>query len=206
MIEVLEALLGCALSFLIGSLPFSFWVAKIFRGIDIRTLGSGNAGATNVFRTQGKALGSLALSLDIAKGAAVIWVLYPFFASQQLLDPFLYRMICGLCAIAGHVWTPFLGWKGGKGVAVSAGVFLALMPEPFLIALTFFLIVFLITRIISASSMTAAAVFPAAVWIFYRHAQFLHLAFGLSLLVTLFIFYTHRANIGRIVRGEEKKL
>ena len=206
MIDGVKAGAGLALAFLIGSLPFSFWVAKIFRGVDIRTLGSKNAGATNVFRTQGKALGSLALFLDAAKGAVVIWGLYPFLSSQEILDPFLFRILLGLAAIFGHIWTPFLGFKGGKGVATSAGVFLALLPGPFGVSLAVFLAVFMSTRIISVSSLAAALVFTPIVWLFYRHESFASYAVGISALVALFIFYTHRANIGRLLRGEEKKL
>ncbi len=206
MIDGVKVGAGLALAFLIGSLPFSFWVAEFFRGVDIRTLGSKNAGATNVFRTQGKRLGFLALFLDAAKGAVVIWGIYPLVASQGLLDPFLFRILLGLSAIFGHSWTPFLGFKGGKGVATSAGVFFALLPAPFGVALAVFLIVFLNFRIISLSSLIAVFVFPPAVWFFYRHESFSVYAVGISALVTLFIFYTHRANIKRLMRGEEKKL
>jgi len=133
MMEWIPFIFGFVLSFLIGGLPFSFWLVKIFKRVDLRKVGSQNVGATNVFRTQGKLMGITALALDIFKGFVVIVFLYPLFESQPHWDPFLYHLTMGVCAILGHTWTPFLGFKGGKGVATSAGVFLGLLPGPFLL-------------------------------------------------------------------------
>jgi len=203
--NIVLSVIGWALCFLVGSLPFSFWVVKVFKGIDLRESGSGNVGATNVFRTQGKALGSLALALDAIKGVVAVTVIAPFFVSD-FLSLFIYSLVAGLVAIAGHIWTPFLNWKGGKGMATSAGVFLGLLPLPFAIALAAFLITFYFSGIISLSSLVAAVIMPFAVFVTNAASDHKTVAIVLSLGLSLFIFYTHRANIGRLLRGEEKKI
>jgi glycerol-3-phosphate acyltransferase PlsY len=204
--NILLFLLGGLASFLIGSFPFSYWLVKVMRGIDIRTVGSGNAGATNVFRTQGKGLGSLALTLDALKGVVAVLVFPLIFHPETVLSLFKAQLLYGILAIIGHVWTPFLNWKGGKGVATSAGVFLALMPGPFGIGLGVFLSVFLTFRIISISSLSAACIIPVAVYFAYRSHPDFAFAFSVSLALAVFIFYTHRTNIARLLKGEEKRL
>jgi len=204
--EWIPFIFGFALSFLIGGLPFSFWLVKIFKKVDLRKVGSQNVGATNVFRTQGKLMGSVALALDIFKGFAVIIFLYPLFESQPHWDPFLYHLTMGVCAILGHTWTPFLGFKGGKGVAASAGVFLGLLPVPFLFALGFFIVSFALTKIISVGSLTAACVFPLGVYLFEGDNPQFEKLLIISIFLAVFIFFTHRKNIKRIISGEEKKI
>jgi len=164
MIDNTPLVFGWFLCFLVGSLPFSYWVVKIFKGIDLRKMGSGNVGATNVFRNQGKGLGSLALGLDIVKGVVAVAVIAPQIGhNQEILPPFIYALLGGVCAITGHIWTPFLNWKGGKGVAASGGVFLGLLPLPFIISMAVFFPVFFFTGIISISSLAAALTMPIAV-------------------------------------------
>jgi glycerol-3-phosphate acyltransferase PlsY len=207
MIDIVSFVLGWFFCFLLGSLPFSYWVVKIFKGIDLRKMGSGNVGATNVFRTQGKGLGSLALGLDVVKGVVAVAVIAPFFGeNQEILTIFTYSMVGGVCAIAGHIWTPFLNWKGGKGVATSGGVFLGLLPLPFIISIAVFLPVFFFTGIISISSLAAALTMPIAVLLTFQDPDSRLIAVLLTLCLTIFIFYTHRANIGRLMRGEEKRM
>jgi len=207
MIDKIPLVFGWFLCFLVGSLPFSYWVVKIFKGIDLRKSGSGNVGATNVFRTEGKWLGSLALGLDILKGVIAVAVIAPLFSqSQDILNPVIYALLGGVCAIAGHIWTPFLNWKGGKGVATSGGVFLGLLPLPFVISMAVFFPIFFFTGIISISSLAAALTMPIAVLLTFQDPDSKLIAVLLTLCLTIFIFYTHRANIGRLIRGEEKRL
>lgn len=206
MIDMLLFLFGVALSFFIGSLPFSYWIVKWTKGKDIRLSGSGNVGATNVFRTEGKALGFTALFLDIFKGFVAVIFIPLLFGAPDFMESFLYRACLGMAAIFGHTWTPFLNWKGGKGVATSAGVFLGLLPVPFFIALCIFLSVFLITRIISVGSLAAAAAFPLAVIVTQNDKPYFWTAFIICSALAGFIFYTHRSNIKRLIKGEEKKL
>jgi len=206
MISAVLLALAVAAGFLTGSLPFSYWVVRIFRGADIRTLGSRNAGATNVFRTQGWRIGSLALALDIAKGVAACALIPLLAAAPGWCDDFLYRILLGVSAILGHTFTPFLGWRGGKGVATSAGVFCALLPAPFFLAVSVFAAVFAATRMISVSSMAGAAVFPIGVILFEQREPHFVTALAASSLVALFIFYTHRSNIRRLLRGEEQNM
>ena len=205
MVEIPLIILGCLISFLSGALPFSFWLVRIIKDQDLRKLGSGNVGATNVFRSQGKTMGFTALFLDILKGLFPV-VLIPMVFEPTMLNPFLFKAFLGMSAIFGHTWTPFLGWKGGKGVATSVGVFLGLLPIPCLITLGVFLAVFSITKIISLSSLSAAVVFPITVLIVENKQPYFWIAFSLTIFLAGFIFYTHRSNISRLLKGEEKKL
>jgi len=205
MTESLLIILCCLLSFFSGALPFSFWLVRVIKDQDLRKLGSGNVGATNVFRSQGKTMGFTALFLDILKGLFPV-VLIPMVFEPTILNPFLFKAFLGVAAIFGHTWTPFLGWKGGKGVATSVGVFMGLLPIPCLIALGVFLVVFAITQIISLSSLSAAVAFPITVLIIENKQPYFLIAFSLTVFIAGFIFYTHRSNIARLLKGEEKKL
>lgn len=195
------ALLG---AYLLGSLPTGFWIARWVAGIDIRQHGSRNVGATNVFRVVGKKWGLLTLGLDFLKGYLAVRLFVPEAGAGTLPD--IRAFAVAFAAIAGHTWTFWLKFRGGKGVATSAGVFLGLLPAALLAALGIFSAVFALTRIISVSSLSAAAAFPVVVLFGYRGEQGLALAVGITCLLVLLIFWTHRANIGRLLRGEEKKL
>src|SRR5207248_39804 len=139
--------------------PTAYLMARWLKGIDIREHGSGNPGATNVFRVVGKAAGSATLAIDALKGYAPVLLVKHSMPQAQVV-----AVAVGLAAIVGHNWTVFLNFKGGKGVATSAGVFLALAPVPSAIALACFLAGFLISGHVSVGSIVAAASFPPAVW------------------------------------------
>lgn len=188
--------LALAGSFFLGSIPTSYFIARAKKGIDIRQVGSGNVGATNVMRSVGKGAGLFVLAMDIAKGWLAVQGL------GALAPDGAARLWCGGAAVAGHIWTPWLKFHGGKGVATSAGVILAWSPALFgNVALTF-AVVFALTRIVSISSMSCAVALPlAAVMTRAPRAETL---FGLIL--AILIISTHRSNIARLVRGEEKKL
>src|SRR5258706_4072210 len=157
---VLGYMLTAVVAYLLGSIPTGFLVAKA-RGIDIRAVGSGNIGATNVFRALGKPAGITVLLVDAIKGC----VACRFVAFGRSAHSEAHQMIAGLFAILGHNYTCWLRFKGGKGVATSAGVLLALAPAGFVVALATFLIVLALSRYVSLSSICAAVVLPIGVWL-----------------------------------------
>lgn len=179
--------------FLLGAVPTAYIMGRVLRGVDIRTLGSGNVGATNVFRTLGKGPGAATLLIDIAKG------LLPVLAARSLAAHPLAPVATGLAAVVGHTWTPFLNFKGGKGVATSAGVFLALVPWAALASFLAFAVAFGITRHVSVGSLTATVVLPTCAFLMYRGSP----ASWLSLAVAFLVIVKHVPNIRRLARGEE---
>ena len=184
-------------AFLSGSFPTAYLVGKYFFHTDIRTQGSGNVGATNAFRVFGKGAGLAVFAVDFCKG------LLPVAAYRALVSPEPESTLwIGLAAILGHVFTPFLRFKGGKGIATGAGTLCAAMPKLFLFALPVWLAVFALTRIVSISSIAAlAALFVLTI--------FFHLSPRASLCMFLIVAlaaWTHRSNISRLLSGTEKKL
>lgn len=190
------------LGYFLGSIPFGLLIAKKVKGIDIREHGSRSTGATNVFRVVGKKWGFLVLFLDALKGALAVILPQLFFAEI----PFLSKALFAVSAILGHTFSFWIQWKGGKGVATSLGVFLALAPLPAAATLAGWILVFSFTRVISIASLAAALLFPAAIAVFFNGREEFPYLFPLGFLLAVFIFYTHRANITRILKGEEKKI
>ena len=191
-------------AYLIGAIPFGFLVGKM-RGVDVRTVGSKNIGATNVFRTVGKKWGLLAFACDVLKGLLPTLAAVHFSTSAS----FLHLPLCvGIAAVVGHMLTPYMKFKGGKGVATAFGALLALVPATVGIAFAIFAVTFACSNYISLGSCTAATALAVMVWIpFLDHAGYRDLP--LCILVTLiaaFIVWKHRSNIGRLVRGEENKI
>ncbi|MFH0986304.1 MAG: glycerol-3-phosphate 1-O-acyltransferase PlsY [Candidatus Omnitrophota bacterium] len=189
-------------AYLLGSIPFGLIAGFRIRGLDIRQHGSKNIGATNVSRVVGKKWGIAVLLLDAAKGSVACML--PAFFGQSMALPL--PLILGISAILGHSFPVWLKFKGGKGVATSLGVFLAIAWVPTLITFGLWILCFAITHIISISSLVAAVIFP--VMIIWRYGGTPEIAFLLpiSLVLAVFMFYTHRANIGRLRQGTEKKL
>ena len=190
-------------AYLIGGIPFGFLIGKL-RGIDVRTVGSKNIGATNVFRTVGKKWGLLAFFCDVMKGLVPTLVAKMLYAETMPAMPILVGITC----VAGHMLTPYMKFKGGKGVATAFGALIALMPATVGMAFALFAIVFACSHYISLGSCAAATSLAVMVWIpFLDHAGYNDLP--LCILVTLiaaFIVWKHRSNIGRLVRGEENKI
>ncbi len=199
---MIRFLTGIIASYLVGSVPFGLLIAKGVKGIDLRQHGSGNIGATNVFRVVGKKWGILALLLDAAKGYAGVWVAARFFAGGEVYE----ELVFGLAAIMGHSFPVWLRFKGGKGVATSLGVFLAIVPVPTLIAFGLWAAVFAVVRIISVASLSAAVMFPVLIFVLCRNQPGFGGVLSVAVLLAAFIVYTHRANVRRLLRGEEKKL
>lgn len=196
----MPAIVGILISYLAGSIPSAYLAGKA-RGVDLRAHGSGNLGATNVARVLGTRVGVLVFVADVLKGFLPVWILPRYLASPNLE---LWAVLFGAAAILGHVKPIFLGGKGGgKGVATASGVFLALAFVPLLIAQVVWAAVFHVTRYVSLASLVSAAILPIAILTWWREP--LSPVFIASVIVAAFVFWTHRANIGRLRRGEEHR-
>lgn len=190
--------------YLLGSIPTGYLVAKT-RGIDIRTVGSKNMGATNVFRTLGKWAGILVLFVDGAKGfiaaaCAADGVLNLLHVSNP--DPQLNHLVGGIAAVLGHNYTCWLNFKGGKGIATTAGVFLALAPVGVGIAIAVWIIAFVATRYVSIASILAAIALPVGVWF----TQDSKAVFTIATILGTLAIYKHKANIQRLKAGTENRI
>ncbi len=194
-----------AIAYVCGSLPFGLWIGRLARGVDIRTLGSRNLGATNVYRSLGPGLGVLTLLLDVAKGALPVWLLpQAGFAAPFPGGPEWCRLAVGLAAVAGHVWTFLAGFKGGKGVATTVGVLLALAPAAFGVFVLVFVAAVWITRFISVGSTLGALAFAVALG-FLAPGGVRSPTFALGVLLALLIVVRHRENYRRLLKGEERR-
>jgi len=191
------------LAYLLGSIPTSFIFGKLLQGIDLRQHGSGNVGATNALRILGVKIGIITLILDIAKGFFAVYII-----SIILHDATnLMLIFAGLAAILGHIFTIFLKFKGGKGVATSAGVFIALAPVATLSAFILFLIVVAVSKYVSLGSLLAAAALFLIEFIINLTNNFNDLEILIFTgIIALFIIIRHKANIGRLRKGEENKI
>jgi len=205
---MIAAIIIAVIAYLLGSIPFGFLLVRIFRKEDIRTVGSGNIGATNVLRSGAKGLGVLTFLLDAAKGYIAV------FAATRLLSGFGFspslpvEVLIGLPAIAalfavlGHMYPVWLRFKGGKGVATAFGVFLALSPRAALAGLAIFIVVLLIWRYVSLASIVSAIAFPIAALIIARNYLTPLLA-TVVVLIPLLVIVKHRQNITRLLNGTE---
>jgi len=187
-------------AWLIGSIPWAYLAGRLLKGVDLRTYGSGNLGTTNVLRLLGAPAAIVVYALDAAKGLVPV-LLFP--ALFGFAPRGAWAIACGLFAILGHVRPVFLWKGGGKGVATASGVFFALTPLATFASLVGFLTLLFTTRTMSLASLTGAAILPIGVALTHGVRS---LVFGVSLGVALFVYWTHRANIGRLRRGEEPKL
>jgi len=195
--------LGFAAAYVIGSIPTAYIFGRVFKGIDIREYGSGNVGATNVFRVIGQVPGIIVLIIDIIKGLiCATYLASGFLYLAPVTRPELYRILVGLSAIAGHNWTLFLKFKGGKGVAASAGVVIGLIPKIFWLGFLVWLITFFITGFVSLASIIAAISVPIFTLAFGEPAEIV----VFMCLLCLIIVYKHKSNIRRLARGEEKRI
>ncbi len=195
--------LGPALFYLIGSIPNGYLVGRL-RGIDIREHGSGNIGATNVWRVLGRTWGMLAFICDFLKGYLPLMLLRQI-VLPVVLSPAetLLLVACGVAVVLGHNYTLFLNFRGGKGIATSAGVLGALMPTVLLLVFSVWLLTVLLTRLVSLGSVLAALCLPPATWTFHpRNWIFLTLA----AIACVLAVWRHRANLGRLRAGTEPKI
>jgi len=192
-------------AYLIGSIPTSFIFTKLLKNVDIRTRGSGNVGASNVFRVVGRIPAVLVLILDMSKGILACGLLPYLFFNNTIgitMGMEIYRILLGICVIGGHVWSVFLKFRGGKGVATTAGVLVIIAPKVLAGALATWIIIFSIFRVVSVASIASAAFLPILGIVFQEHIS--HILF--YVFCCLMGTYKHKDNIRRILRGEEKRL
>jgi len=191
-------------SYLVGAIPFSLLVGKLFYKVDLRLQGSGNLGATNVYRVFGWKAGLSVALLDIAKGSAAVGLaalLTPaeFVSVQQ--DWLL--IVAAMAAVAGHSYSPYIRFKGGKGVATAAGALLFVTPMAWMFLLVTFVSISLITRYVSLGSICAAVLYPILVTTFYRDRPAVIVA---GYVIAAVVLWRHRSNMVRLYRGEESKI
>jgi glycerol-3-phosphate acyltransferase PlsY len=202
-------IIGIIVSYFLGSVPTAYIFGRLLKGIDIRRFGSGNVGATNAMRLLGKGPGIVVLALDILKGVLAVVFVGDFVASRTtLLSAQTLRIILGVACISGHNWSIFLRFKGGKGVATALGVLLGLalkiagLWKIVGVVILIWLLVFLITRIVSAASVIAGISLPLCM-VFFRQTQLLVL---LSTILCAFLLFRHKANLKRILQGKEPRI
>lgn len=207
---VTALVLGLIIAYLAGSIPSAVWIGKSFYGVDVREKGSKNAGTTNTIRVLGLLPGIFVLSIDVLKGWFAVYMAKIFGSTLIDINPdyiVYYQLLAGIFAVIGHALPIFAKFKGGKGVATMLGVVIGLFVKIIPLVLAVFVIVFILTHYISVSSMSAAISFP----IFYPACSILlHYTINtvqliFSIIVAIFILWTHRKNIKRLIRHEEPK-
>lgn len=220
-------LICCLIAYLLGAIPSAVWLGKALYGIDVREYGSGNAGATNTFRVLGRKAGIPVLLMDIGKGylavqlATLVAVYFdqlgdfnllgrdvdpsaiktPLLATQQFVN---FKLALGVCALLGHIFPVYVGFRGGKGVATTLGIVAGVNPQAALICFAIFSITFLISNYISLSSMIAGFAFPLVIWLVFGETIATMNVFAMA--VAIIILITHQRNIERLFRGEESKI
>ena len=214
---ILGYILVALAAYLLGSIPFGFLVAKA-KGVDIRSAGSGNIGATNAMRVLGKPAGIFVLLMDAFKGYAACaflppsiynWLiphysgLFRYFHDTPVEFQSRFYIVAGIFAVLGHNYTCWLKFKGGKGIATTGGVYLALAPWALLVALAVFILMILLTKYVSVGSIAAAVALPATVWILSPHNMFLGIV---TTALGALAVYKHKSNIQRLMAGTENRL
>ncbi len=202
----INLIVAIILAYLIGSIPTSVWIGRVFYDIDVRTKGSGNAGATNTIRVLGPRAGVPVLIFDIFKGWFAVFISRFFYDPSLSFPPDLatFDFMLAVAAVVGHVFPIYVGFKGGKGIATILGVGIALYPMGALIAIIVFLIMAFSFHYISLASITAAITFPF-VEIFILGYQDSIMLMILAIAIGVFVPVTHRKNISRLLKGEESK-
>lgn len=187
------------LAYVIGSTPTSFWVGRAFFGVDLRTKGSGNLGATNTFRILGWKAALPVMIIDVFKGWFPVW----FFPQRDHSAIWEWTLAYAGAAILGHVFSFWVRFRGGKGIATSAGAFLALSPWAVLSGLVVWIGVTFSTRIVSAGSLAAAVALPVS--LFFLPHKGGNTLIGFTIALAAFVFWAHRSNIRRLLKGEENR-
>jgi glycerol-3-phosphate acyltransferase PlsY len=190
------------IAYLLGSIPFGYLIVKSRQGRDVRAAGSGNIGAANVTRVAGAAAGFLTLALDAGKGYLAVWI-----AARLTHGNIRWMIVAALCAVIGHLFPVWLGFRGGRGVATGVGVFLPICWSAVVAALAIWILVVIFWRYISLGSIVAAAAMPLLFYALYAppHAP-PHIASLGSVAISVLIIWRHRPNIGRLIEGTENRL
>ncbi|HNP17278.1 MAG TPA: glycerol-3-phosphate 1-O-acyltransferase PlsY [Fulvivirga sp.] len=204
---IAPVLIGFFLAYIVGSIPTAVWFGKALYGLDVREHGSGNPGATNTFRVLGKRAGTIVMLGDIIKGLlatsiALLLLRFHFIEEHNLIT---FKLIMGVMAVVGHIFSIFLNFKGGKGVATLLGMMIAIQYEVALLCIVIFLITLLISKYVSLASILGALTFPSLLLLVprFKTSEPLLIIFGFFLFVV--IVWTHNKNIKRIADGEESK-
>jgi acyl phosphate:glycerol-3-phosphate acyltransferase len=193
------------IAYLLGSLPSAVLVGRIFYNTDVREHGSGNAGATNTFRVLGTRAGLIVFILDFVKGyVAAGFILFVYTSLHTRLSIEQIQLLCGWCAVLGHIFPVFAGFRGGKGVATTFGVFVAVFPWSALICAVIFFALLLLFHYVSLGSMVAVTAFTPLSFFIYQPKDVLSIA--LMLLFAIAIIVMHRKNIERLMSGTENKI
>ena len=192
-------------SYLLGSIPTGFLIGKYLKNIDLRTIGSGSTGATNVLRNVGKWPALFVFLIDVGKGLIAVTIAKEF-ANQDYIDSNqgYMEVLAGISAISGHIWPIWLKGKGGKAVATGLGMFLALSWKVGLASFGIFLLVLAKSKFVSLSSISAAILLP--IFMFFYVGNFMNPYFYISLIVALLVIWKHRTNINRLLNGKESKI
>ncbi len=205
--EIVAIIIGIIIAYLMGSVPTAVWFGKFMYGIDVRQHGSGNPGATNTFRVLGKKAGIIVMLGDIIKGLlatslATLLVDLHFIPTQNLVT---FKLIFGVAAVLGHIFSVFLNFKGGKGVATLLGMMIAIHYEVALLSIAIFVVSLLISKYVSLSSMLGALAFPCFLVFVprFQTSEPLLIIFGFFLFIV--IVWTHNKNVRRIIEGDENK-
>ena len=203
--DYLLILLGFLVAYLIGSIPTSVWVGKWFYNKDVRDEGSGNAGATNTVRVLGVKAGIPVIIVDIFKGYLAVWCMHFFIPETWSAEASIYlEIFAGLLAVIGHTLPVFAGFRGGKGVATLFGAGLALYGWAVVVPLGIFIIIVALTRYVSLGSLLGGISFPFVV--VFAFGIYHPGLVGLAIFAAIFILWTHRKNVGRLLKGKESKI
>lgn len=194
---MINIIIAIIISYLLGSISFSYLAGKFLKGIDIREHGSGNAGATNTLRVLGKGPGLSVFVLDIFKGVLAIWI-----SAWLVPDSIKVEILCGFAVVAGHNWPLYFNFKGGKGIATTIGVMLTLCFLPVIFAGVLAILIIVLTRYVSVGSLLFATALPFFIWWMDKPHEIL----WLSLVVFVFAYVRHRTNIVKLWHGKENKI
>lgn len=189
------------LAYLLGSIPWSVWIGKMFFNTDVRDYGSGNAGATNTMRVLGTKPGLIVLVLDALKGFAAVNLVY---LSSHYAGHIETMVLLGICAVVGHIFPVFANFRGGKGIATLLGMIIAIHAGAALMAIATFLLFFLSFRIVSLSSILACTSFP--IWLIFRYHESSKILVIFSFALVFLVLVTHQKNLERLLNGEERKV
>ena len=196
------------IAYLIGAIPTALLAGKLTKGIDIRTVGSGNVGATNTWRVLGWRAGVAVLAIDLAKGFIAAALIPKIPLGPLPLGPADVAVLCGLAAVLGHVFPVYIGFRGGKGVATTTGMLIAVAPLPLGIAAGVFALALILTGRVSIGSLLGAVSVPISIVVLAhcRIATYPTILLGLTSALAAFIVFNHRENISRLLRGEERPI